>query len=72
MTKMLERSEAEARGDAPPPPVAKLIGFDLNSVKPGEAVIERPKRTPIRWVRFTAEFSATLLMPLWASLMLPT
>lgn len=40
MTKMLERSEAVARGDAPPPPVAKLIGFDLNSVKPGEAVIE--------------------------------
>ena len=40
MTKMLERSEAVARGDAPSPPVAKLIGFDLNSVKPGEAVIE--------------------------------
>ena len=37
---MLERSEAIARGYAAPPPVAKLIGFDLTSVKPGEAVIE--------------------------------
>src|SRR5436190_6825073 len=40
MTKMLDRSEAIARGDAPPPPIARLIGFDLTSVKPGEAVIE--------------------------------
>jgi uncharacterized protein (TIGR00369 family) len=40
MTKMLDRSEAIARGDAPPPPIAWLIGFDLISVKPGEAVIE--------------------------------
>ena len=40
MTKMLERSEALIRGEAPPPPVAKLIGFDLVSVKPGEAVVE--------------------------------
>src|SRR6266446_1053943 len=40
MTKMLDRSEAIARGDAPPPPIARLIGFDLISVKPGEAVIE--------------------------------
>jgi acyl-coenzyme A thioesterase PaaI-like protein len=35
-----DRSEAIARGDTPPPPVARLIGFDLISVKPGEAVIE--------------------------------
>ena len=40
MTKMLDRSEAIVRGDAPPPPIARLIGFDLISVKPGEAVIE--------------------------------
>jgi uncharacterized protein (TIGR00369 family) len=39
MTKMLNLSEAIVRGDAPPPPIAKLIGFDLMSVKPGEAVI---------------------------------
>ena len=39
MTRMLDRSEAIARGDAPPPPVAQLIGFDLISVKPGEAVV---------------------------------
>ena len=28
MTKMLDRIEQILRGDAPPPPVAKLIGFD--------------------------------------------
>ena len=39
MTNMLDRSEAIARGDTPPPPIAQLIGFDLISVKPGEAVI---------------------------------
>jgi len=31
MTRMLDRSEAIARGDAPPPPIAQLIGFDLIS-----------------------------------------
>ena len=40
MSKMLNRCEAIARGDAPPPPIAQLIGFDLVSVKPGEAVME--------------------------------
>ena len=40
MTKMLDRIEQILRGDAPLPPVAKLIGFELISVKPGEAVIE--------------------------------
>jgi len=37
---MFDRSKAIARGDAPPPPIAQLIGFDLISVKPGEALIE--------------------------------
>jgi len=40
MTRMLDRSEAIVRGDSPPPPIARLIGFDLISVKPGAAVIE--------------------------------
>ena len=40
MTKMVERSEAIIRGEAPPPPVARLIGFDLISVEPGKAVVE--------------------------------
>jgi len=40
MPTMLDRSEAIARGDAPPPPIAQLIGFDLISVKSGEAAIE--------------------------------
>jgi NAD(P)-dependent dehydrogenase (short-subunit alcohol dehydrogenase family) len=36
MAKLLDHSEAIIRGDAPPPPIARLIGFDLISVKPGE------------------------------------
>lgn len=40
MAKMLDLSEAIARGDAPAPPIARLIGFELISVKPGEAVVE--------------------------------
>ena len=40
MTKMLDHIEQVLRGEMPPPPIAQLIGFDLTSVKPGEAVIE--------------------------------
>ena len=40
MTRMVEHTKAIIRGDAPPPPVAKLIGFDVVSVEPGESVIE--------------------------------
>lgn len=40
MTKHLERLEKLARGDAAPPPIAKLIGFQLTSVRHGEAVVE--------------------------------
>ena len=40
MTKMLDRLEQLVRGEIPPPPIAKLIGFDLISVQPGEAVIQ--------------------------------
>jgi uncharacterized protein (TIGR00369 family) len=40
MKKMLDNSEAIVRGEAPSPPIARLIGFDLVSVKPGEAVVE--------------------------------
>jgi uncharacterized protein (TIGR00369 family) len=40
MAKLLDHSEAIIRGDAPPPPIARLIGFDLISVKPGEGVVE--------------------------------
>jgi uncharacterized protein (TIGR00369 family) len=40
MTKMLDHIEQVLKGEMPPPPIAQLIGFDLTSVKPGEAVIE--------------------------------
>jgi uncharacterized protein (TIGR00369 family) len=40
MTKMLDAMQAMIRGEAPPAPVAKLIGFDLVQVGPGKAVFE--------------------------------
>jgi uncharacterized protein (TIGR00369 family) len=36
---MLAQVEKVARGEAPPPPVAQLIGFHLTSVKLGEAIV---------------------------------
>ena len=38
--KMIKRIEAMIAGEAPPAPVARLIGFNVVSVKPGEAVFE--------------------------------
>jgi uncharacterized protein (TIGR00369 family) len=38
--KMLERLQRILDGEIPPPPVSRLIGFRLASIKPGEAVIE--------------------------------
>ena len=35
-----ERLEKVVRGELPPPPVAKLIGFRLTSIQPGEAIVE--------------------------------
>ena len=40
MTRMVEHTKAIIRGEAPPPPVAKLVGFDVVSVEPGESVVE--------------------------------
>ncbi len=40
MPKMLDLIRRMLRGEAPPPPVAALVGFTLTSVEPGQAVIE--------------------------------
>ena len=40
MARMMEMIEKTVRGEIPPPPVARLIGFRLASIQPGEAVIE--------------------------------
>jgi uncharacterized protein (TIGR00369 family) len=40
MTTMLERVRMTLRGEAPPPPIAALLGFTLTSVGDGEATIE--------------------------------
>jgi len=40
MAKMLETIEKVRRGEIPPPPVARLIGFTLSAVEPGRAVVE--------------------------------
>ena len=40
MATMLERVQAMIRGEAPGPPVARLVGFALAEVTPGRAVFE--------------------------------
>jgi len=40
MPKMLDGIDRLLRGEAPPPPIATLIGFTLASAEPGHAVIE--------------------------------
>ena len=40
MTKMLDGIERQLKGEVPPPPIARLIGFNLTSIAPGEAVVE--------------------------------
>jgi len=40
MTTMLERTRMILRGEAPPPPIAALLGFTLTAVGEGEATIE--------------------------------
>jgi hypothetical protein len=54
MNKLFEHTLAIARGDVPPPPIARLLGFDIDSVKPGETLRFGPRRrTPILWANFT-------------------
>ena len=39
MPKHIDRIRQIQRGEAPPPPVARLIGFTLDEVEPGRAVV---------------------------------
>jgi len=40
MTKHLDNLERLVRGEVQPPPIARLIGFQVTSVRHGEAVVE--------------------------------
>ncbi len=40
MAKMLDLVEKILRGEIPPPPIARLIGFQLTEIRAGEAVVE--------------------------------
>ncbi len=40
MAKMLDALQAALRGEAPPPPIATLLGFAITEVEPGRAVVE--------------------------------
>ena len=40
MTTILELAEKVRRGEAPPPPIARLLGFVLREIGPGRAVFE--------------------------------
>jgi uncharacterized protein (TIGR00369 family) len=39
MSQHLDRLQKLVRGEVPPPPIARLIGFDLTAVQHGEAVL---------------------------------
>jgi len=40
MSTLFDFAQRICRGDSPPPPVARLIGFTLTSIAPGPAQIE--------------------------------
>lgn len=40
VAKMLDRIEKTLRGELPPAPVARLVGFRLTAIEPGKAVVE--------------------------------
>jgi uncharacterized protein (TIGR00369 family) len=40
MTTLLEQGQKVVRGEAPPPPIARVLGFVLKSIEPGHAVFE--------------------------------
>jgi uncharacterized protein (TIGR00369 family) len=40
MPRMLDGIQKALRGEAPPPPIARLIGFTLVAAEPGRAVVE--------------------------------
>jgi uncharacterized protein (TIGR00369 family) len=40
MARMLDLIEMVQRGELPPPPVAKLIGFSVTAIEPGRSVLE--------------------------------
>ena len=40
MTTILEHARKVQRGEAPPPPIARLLGFVLKVIEPGRAVFE--------------------------------
>jgi uncharacterized protein (TIGR00369 family) len=40
MTTILELAEKMQRGEVPPPPIARLLGFVLKATEPGRAVFE--------------------------------
>src|SRR3954467_130008 len=40
MATILELAEKMLRGDAPPPPIGRLLGFVLKAIEPGRAVFE--------------------------------
>ena len=40
MTTLLEHGQKVLRGEVPPPPIARLLGFTLKSIEPGHAVFQ--------------------------------
>jgi hypothetical protein len=64
MAKMIDQIERWLLGEAPPPPIAQLIGFRLTAIEPGEAIIESVARS-----RFPTAYrnKSSILKPVAAS-----
>jgi uncharacterized protein (TIGR00369 family) len=44
MPRMLDAIQKAVRGELPPPPIARFIGFTISEVEPGRAVVELEAR----------------------------
>ena len=52
MATILELAQKMQRGEAPPPPIGRLLGFVLKDIEPGRAIFEREVGERHHWRGF--------------------
>ncbi len=69
MATILELAQKMLRGEAPPPPIGRLLGFVLKVIEPGHAVfeMEADERHHNPMGRCTAASTATWPMRRWGT-----
>src|SRR5579871_5847774 len=69
MATILDLAQKTLRGELPPPPVGRLLGFVLKSIEPGHAVfeMEADERHHNPWAPCTAASTATWPTQRWAT-----